>query len=301
MNSLLRSPSRAEPAPAPALVPRRGGSDAAPEPLVAAEGLGVRRSGHWLIRDVDLEVAPGRIVSLIGPNGAGKTTTIRALLGIEAPSAGTVRRAPGLRVGYVPQRIAVDPTLPLGVRHLMRLTRHYSDAMIVEALAAVGMSHRIDAPVRTLSGGEFQRVLLARAIVGSPDLLVLDEPVQGVDFAGEIALYRLIRSIRDRLGCAVLMVTHDLHVVMAETDTVICLNGHVCCSGSPRSVADSPAFHALFGDRAAGVLAVYAHHHDHTHDPAGDPARGHAHDPAHHHAHHHAEGDGRDPAAGGEA
>jgi len=259
--------------------------------LVAADGLGVRRSGHWLIRDVDLEVAPGRIVSLIGPNGAGKTTTIRALLGIEAPSAGTVRRAPGLKVGYVPQRIAVDRTLPLGVRHLMRLTRHYPDPVIAEALAAVGMSHRIDAAVRTLSGGEFQRVLLARAIVGSPDLLVLDEPVQGVDFAGEIALYRLIRDIRDRLGCGVLMVTHDLHVVMAETDTVVCLNGHVCCSGPPSTVAGSPAFHALFGDRAAGVLAVYSHHHDHTHDPS-HPIM---HDPAHDHGH----GAGRDPAAGG--
>ncbi|MEQ8967387.1 MAG: metal ABC transporter ATP-binding protein [Azospirillaceae bacterium] len=299
MSALLRPSSRVEPAAASALTPRRGGSDASPERLVAAEGLGVRRSGHWLIRDVDIEVAPGRIVSLIGPNGAGKTTTIRALLGIEAPSAGVVRRAPGLRVGYVPQRIAVDHTLPLGVRHLMRLTRHYSDSVIAEALEAVGMSHRIDAAVRTLSGGEFQRVLLARAIVGSPDLLVLDEPVQGVDFAGEIALYRLIREIRDRLGCGVLMVTHDLHVVMAETDTVVCLNGHVCCSGPPRTVAGSPAFHALFGDRAAGVLAVYSHHHDHSHDPASDQARDHAHDHAHHHAHHHAEGDGRDPAAGG--
>ncbi|MDN2564919.1 metal ABC transporter ATP-binding protein [Aquibium sp. A9E412] len=239
------------------------------EPLVALDNAGIRRAGRWLVRGVDLSVGPGEIVTLIGPNGSGKSTTARLALGVLAPDEGRVRRRERLRVGYVPQSVAVDWTLPLTVGRFMRLTARLSPAEVAAALADTGIGHLDKAELRTLSGGEFQRAMLARALALKPQLLVLDEPVQGVDFSGEIALYELIAAARDRLGCAVLMISHDLHVVMAATDRVICLNGHVCCEGPPRAVAESPEYRRLFGDRAAAALAVYRHDHDHTHLPDG--------------------------------
>jgi len=253
-------------------------------PLVKAEAMGVRRSGRWLIRDVDLAVHPGEIVTLIGPNGGGKSTAARALLGLIEMNAGSVVRNPGLRIGYVPQKVAVDRTLPMSVARLMQLTGRYPAADVEEAMRQVGVAHLADAQLDTLSGGEFQRALLARAIVRRPDLLVLDEPVQGVDFSGEIELYQLIADIRNRLGCGVLLISHDLHIVMAETDTVVCLNGHVCCAGAPRIVADNPEYQRMFGARGAQALAIYQHMHDHEHGPDGHiiPAPG-----EHRHSHEH--------------
>ncbi|QKV19319.1 zinc ABC transporter ATP-binding protein ZnuC [Oricola thermophila] len=239
------------------------------QPLVCLEGAGVERGGRWLVRNIDLEVRRGEIVTLIGPNGSGKSTTARVALGVVAPSEGRATRAPGLRVGYVPQKVAVDWTLPLTVDRFMTLTNRLSRDEKDAALAETGIAHRAHAEVRNLSGGEFQRVLLARAIARRPDLLVLDEPVQGVDFSGELALYELIAQIRDRHDCGVLLISHDLHVVMAATDRVICLNGHVCCHGTPQAVAESPEYRQLFGTRGAAQLAVYRHHHDHTHLPDG--------------------------------
>jgi len=240
-----------------------------PEPLVAADGIGIRRGGSWLIRDVDLSVRRGEIVTLIGPNGSGKSTTAKTVIGIMAPDAGAVRRAPGLRIGYVPQHLEVDWTLPLTVGRLMTLTARHGAEQVAAALDAVGAGHLRDAEIRHLSGGEFQRALLARALIREPDLLVLDEPVKGVDFTGEAALYDLIEAIRDRTGCGVLLISHDLHLVMAATDTVVCLNGHVCCRGSPQAVVENPEYLKLFGTRAAEALAIYRHRHDHTHLPDG--------------------------------
>lgn len=233
--------------------------------LVEMQGAGVFRAGRWLVRGVDLTVSSGEIVTLIGPNGSGKSTTAKTAIGVLKPDEGTVERDRNLRVAYVPQKVAVDWTLPLSVERLMTLTGPQKPAAVAEALDAVGISHLAKAEVQTLSGGEFQRALLARALLRDPDLLVLDEPVQGVDFNGEVALYELIRDIRDRTGCGVLLISHDLHVVMAATDTVVCLNGHVCCRGTPESVVNSPEYKKLFGVRAAGTLAIYRHHHDHTH------------------------------------
>ncbi|MCP4383524.1 MAG: metal ABC transporter ATP-binding protein [Hyphomicrobiales bacterium] len=237
-------------------------------PLVSLHSAGLERGGHWLVRDVDLEVRRGQIVTLIGPNGSGKSTTAKLALGIAKPTEGQARRPASLRVGYVPQKLSVDWTLPLSVFRFMSLTNRLNDAEIGEALEMTGIPHLARAEVRHLSGGEFQRTLLARAIARKPDLLVLDEPVQGVDFSGEIALYGLIKDIRDRIGCGILMISHDLHVVMAATDQVICLNGHICCQGPPHLVVESPAYQSLFGGRAA-ALAVYEHHHDHAHLPDG--------------------------------
>lgn len=239
-------------------------------PLVEARGLGIRRDGRWLIHDVDIAIRRGEITTLIGPNGGGKSTTAKALLGLIDADAGSVAREPGLTVGYVPQRFRLDWTLPLNVNRLMSLTTRHDSTAVRAALERVGAGALARSKIQTLSGGEFQRVLLARAIVSKPDLLVLDEPVQGVDYSGEIALYELIGDIRDELGCGVLLISHDLHIVMAGTDTVVCLNGHVCCSGSPRQVAETDEYRRLFGHRGASALAIYHHEHDHTHDHSGN-------------------------------
>ncbi|WP_295811643.1 metal ABC transporter ATP-binding protein [uncultured Nitratireductor sp.] len=240
-----------------------------PEPkdgmLVEMHNAGVSRNGRWLVRGVDLLVRRGEIVTLIGPNGSGKSTTAKVAIDIVKPSEGHAHRAPRLKVGYVPQKVSLDWTLPLSVERLMTLTAPASRDEIATALEEAGVAHLAGRQVAALSGGEFQRALLARAMLRKPDLLVLDEPVQGVDFTGEVALYELIRDIRDRTGCGILMISHDLHIVMADTDTVICLNGHVCCRGEPQSVMDSPEYRKLFGTRAAEALALYRHHHDHTH------------------------------------
>ena len=237
--------------------------------LVAADGVGVKRAGRWLIHDVDVEVRRGEIVTLIGPNGGGKTTLVRVLLALIAPDAGSVRRKAGLSVGYVPQEVQIDPVLPLTVRRLMTVTARHSRDEVASALRQTGTEQLIDQPVQVLSGGEFQRVLLARAVLRAPELLILDEPVQGVDYAGEAALYKLIGEIRDRLGCGILMISHDLHVVMAATDRVLCLNHHVCCTGAPADVTQDAEYRRLFGPRAVEAYALYQHAHDHDHDLAG--------------------------------
>ncbi|MCW2306389.1 zinc transport system ATP-binding protein [Rhodobium gokarnense] len=264
--------------------------------LLRLEDAGRYASGKWLVRGVDLTVDRGEIVTLIGPNGSGKSTTAKMACGIAAPDEGRVIRDPALKIGYVPQKLTVDWTLPLTVSRLMRLTAPLSTAEAEAALEEVGIAHLAGADVQTLSGGEFQRAMLARAIARKPDLLILDEPVQGVDFSGEIALYELISEIRGRLGCGILLISHDLHVVMAATDSVVCLNGHVCCKGTPKSVLESPEYRRLFGGRAAATLALYEHHHDHTHLPDGRVVHAdgtvttHCHpDDGHHH--------GPDPAA----
>lgn len=267
--------------------------------LVELKNAGILREGKWLVQGVDLTVAPGEIVTLIGPNGSGKSTTAKMALGITQPSEGEARRRPGLRIGYVPQKLQVDWTMPLRVKRFMRLTRKLSNDQALAALERTGAAHLWDAEVRFLSGGELQRVLFARAIAHMPDLLVLDEPVQGVDFSGEGEIYDLIAALRSELGCGILMISHDLHVVMAATDQVICLNGHVCCRGTPGAVREHPSFQALFGQRAG--LALYEHHHDHEHMPDGrvrhadgsisDTCAGeHCHDEAHAHGHSHSHG-----------
>jgi zinc transport system ATP-binding protein len=267
-------------------------------PLVELKAAGIRRDKRWLVRGVDLTIGRGEILTLIGPNGAGKSTTAKLVTGVLRADEGSVRRANDLRIGYVPQKLTIDWTMPLSVRRLMRLTGSLSDGDLAGALEATGIPHLVNAEVRHLSGGEFQRALLARAIARKPDLLVLDEPVQGVDFAGETALYDLIRQIRTSTGCGILLISHDLHMVMAGTDTVICLNGHVCCRGTPDTVSRSEDYQRLFGGSGRG-LAVYNHHHDHTHLPDGRVQHGdgsitdhcHPEDGHHDHAHDH---DGRD-------
>jgi zinc transport system ATP-binding protein len=268
MTGMMKALSGGLADPAPGSAPGAGPGDGG-QPLIALNGAGVRRAGRWLVRGVDMSVRRGEIVTLIGPNGSGKSTTAKLAIGLIQPDEGSLERLPGLTIGYVPQKLAIDQTLPLTVKRLMSLAKRQSAAAIMAALDAVGIANLADAEVQHLSGGEFQRALLARAMINRPDLLVLDEPVQGVDFSGELALYDLILKVRNETGCGVVLISHDLHVVMAETDIVICLNGHVCCTGTPELVASSPEYVKLFGRRAVEQLAIYRHDHDHTHLPDG--------------------------------
>jgi zinc transport system ATP-binding protein len=250
--------------------------------LIEARRICVRPGGTEVLHDVSLTLAAGEIVTILGPNGSGKSTLLRALLGILPVAAGQVTRAPGLRIGYVPQRLALDRTMPLTARRFLALPDRIAPESAEAALARSGMAGKGDMQMTALSGGQIQRVLLARALLGAPQVLMLDEPTQGLDQQGEAAFYRLIEEVRADTGAAVLMVSHDLHVVMAASDRVICLNGHVCCEGTPQVVASAPEYRALFGLGTRGALALYRHEHDHDH-AAGNPAHAHA-----HHGHEHA-------------
>ena len=236
--------------------------------LVKLENTGVMIDNKWLVKGVSLEVKKGKIVTLIGPNGSGKSTTAKIALGIYKNIEGKVEKFTD-KIGYVPQKISIDWTLPIRVSDFMLLTEVLTNDEINNALKLTGVEHLKNNDLRNLSGGEFQRVLIARAISKKPDLLVLDEPVQGVDFKGELALYELIKEISEKLGCGILLISHDLHVVMSATDHVLCLNGHVCCSGTPQAVVKDSKYKELFGDRASTILSVYEHDHDHTHSPDG--------------------------------
>ena len=237
--------------------------------LLSLGNVSLRLNATDVLEGVNLSVRRGEIVTLIGPNGAGKTSLVRIVLGLLKASGGKVWRQPRLRIGYMPQKLQIDPSLPLTVLRFLLLVPGTRRPAVEAALAEVGAEHLIARPLQQVSGGELQRILLARALLRQPDLLVLDEPVQGVDVNGQIVLYQLITRLRDRYGCGVLMVSHDLHLVMATTNTVVCLNRHVCCSGHPEQVSLDPAFVAMFGEQAS-ALAVYNHHHDHAHDLHGE-------------------------------
>ncbi len=239
--------------------------------LLRADDLSYRIGDRFILERVGFELRRAQITTIIGPNGAGKSTLTGIVNGLIRDYSGIVERAAGLRIGYLPQRVYVNPLMPLTVARLMQLTRRASAAEIRAALARTGVEGLYARQVQSLSAGELKRVLLARTTLGAPDLLVLDEPTAGVDVTGEVQMYELIGELRDELDCAVLLVSHDLHLVMSRTDQVLCLNRHLCCSGLPESVSRHPEYLALFGEQAADAIAIYAHEHDHVHDVSGRP------------------------------
>jgi zinc transport system ATP-binding protein len=238
-------------------------------PLIDASNISVAFNGRHVLHDVSLRVEPGQIISLIGPNGAGKTTLVRVILGLQKPDSGRVERRPELSISYLPQRLNLDATLPITVERFLELSTEKRDKPVAAALEEAGVGALRKAAMQSISGGEFQRVMLARCLLRNPQLLVLDEPDQGMDTAGQQALFDQISDIRSRYRCGVLMVSHDLHLVMAATDQVVCLQQHICCTGHPQSITRHPEFLRLFGQPAEG-LALYAHDHDHAHDLHGD-------------------------------
>jgi zinc transport system ATP-binding protein len=247
--------------------------------LISATGMSVTYAGIPALSGVNFSIDKAQIVTVVGPNGSGKSTLIRALLGVLKPTKGTVHHQDNLKIGYVPQRLAIDKTMPITVARFLSLPHRQQETDITRELSHVGAEGLQYRQLTELSGGQFQRVLLARALLAKPDILILDEPTQGLDQPGVASFYRLIEKVRTETGCAVLMVSHDLHVVMSATDRVICLNGHICCEGSPNQVSKAPEYRALFGLEAGGALALYQHTHDHSHE--------HDHDHNHNHDHGH--------------
>ncbi|MHC9235828.1 ATP-binding cassette domain-containing protein [Pseudooceanicola sp. 502str34] len=271
--------------------------------LITARGLTAGFGGQQVLQGVDLALEPGEIVTIVGPNGSGKSTLLRVLAGALSPSGGTLNRAPGLRIGYVPQKLHIDPTLPMTVTRFLNLPHRAKPEAIARAMARTGVADSLaKRQMADLSGGQFQRVLLARALLQEPHILMLDEATQGLDQPASAAFYQLIDEIRHEIGCAVLMISHELHVVMSASDRVICLNGHICCQGTPEVVSSAPEYRALFGAGTQGALALYRHQHDHDHDEScghdhgGGLDKGHGHTHGHPHDHGPDHGTPTDPA-----
>ncbi|NQZ31200.1 MAG: zinc ABC transporter ATP-binding protein ZnuC [Oceanospirillaceae bacterium] len=238
--------------------------------IVKLQDVNISFSGKQVVKNVSFNLHKDCITTLIGPNGAGKTTLVKIVLGLIKPDSGTVWRRPEMMVGYVPQKLHIDSTFPLTVRRFLQISRSISSEAIAQAVASVNIENLLDNSIHGLSGGEMQRVLLSRALLRDPQLLVLDEPVQGVDINGQIELYQLIADIRKARGCSVLMISHDLHLVMSATDHVICMNQHICCSGHPEKITNDPSYIEMFGAASAKTMALYAHHHNHDHNLHGD-------------------------------
>ena len=234
--------------------------------LITVENLSLKYGANFVLRKINLKVKSGEIVTIVGPNGSGKTSLLKAIIGAVQPSEGYIKLKPKLKIGYIPQRLNFDKTLPITVERFMTLTEKASKSTYMSALQTAGVEELLKNQMSSLSGGQFQRILLARALLGSPEVLILDEATQGLDQPGSAAFYRQIEQVRHNTGCAVLMISHDLHVVMSASDRVVCLNGHVCCEGTPSAVVSKPEYQELFGAGTDGALALYRHVHDHVHE-----------------------------------
>ena len=243
-------------------------------PIVSLKNINLAFGNQSILRNITMNIYPRSITTIVGPNGGGKSTLLKVLLKLISPDTGLVTHKKGLKIGYVPQKLHIDHSMPITVKQFLALKPHSTDEMLTEALSLFSITHLAQQNMAKLSGGELQRVLLARAILNRPDLLVLDEPMQGVDITGQTELYQLLNKTRDWLNCAILMVSHDLNIVMANTDEVLCVNRHICCAGTPEAVSTDPSFIHFFGDQFARNVAFYTHKHNHHHNLHGDVCDG---------------------------
>jgi zinc transport system ATP-binding protein len=234
--------------------------------MLQAKKISLSRQGKTILNDITLDMTKGDFISLIGPNGAGKTTLLKILLGVEKSDSGTVVRQPGLRIGYMPQKLAIEPLFPLTVARFLAIARSSSKREIDGMADEIGITAALNKPLSGLSGGELQRVLLARALLGNPDILMLDEPVQNLDVHGQLHFYTLLEKLYQARGLTIVMVSHDLHMVMRATRKVVCLFHHICCEGAPETVSQHPRFIELFGHDMSRMLKVYQHSHAHHHE-----------------------------------
>ena len=252
--------------------------------LIEGIDICLTRQERTILSNVSLKIDSGDFITLIGPNGAGKSMLLKTLLGLIKPDSGRVIRKDGLRIGFVPESLNIDPTLPLSVQRFLTLNAN-KDELDDEIIAETNITDLLDRQMTNLSGGERQRVLLARALHANPEILILDEPAQNLDMSGQLNLYALMEKIFELRKIAILMVSHDLHLVMSSTQKVVCLYKHICCSGEPQAVAKDPEFISLFGQDMARLLSVYPHAHDHSHDH--DHEHDHNHNVAKQNEHHH--------------
>lgn len=239
-------------------------------PLISLNNINVYFNRQHILQNIHFNIFPESIVTIVGPNGGGKSTLLKVLLKLITPKSGQVLHQKNLKIGYVPQKLNIENSMPINVQHFLALKPNATKEKIKDVLNLFSIAHLKRHNLHNLSGGQMQRVLLARAVLDNPKLLVLDEPMQGVDALGQVELYQLLNKVRSMLNCAILMVSHDLNIVMKNTDEVICINHHICCSGTPEKVTNNPNFIALFGDKFSKNIAFYSHHHNHHHNLQGD-------------------------------
>ena len=250
--------------------------------LISAKNISLRYDNRLILDDVSLDLTKNDFITIIGPNGAGKSTLLKTLIGLITPDQGQVTRQDGLKIGYIPQKLQVEASLPITTQSFICLNKKNTND--INAIAdELGIIPLLKKPVQTLSGGEWQRALLARALMDNPDAIILDEPAQNLDLTGQMHFYKMLDRLHQDRGLAILMVSHDLHLVMASTRQVVCLYHHICCSGAPQAVTQDPEFINLFGNEMASMMAVYHHQHDHSHDHDHDHDHDHIHGEDCHH------------------
>lgn len=233
--------------------------------LIQAQNVSLTINGKNILDDISLDIKERDFITIVGPNGAGKSTLLKVLMGFTHPTTGSVQQREGTRIGYVPQKLSIDKTIPITTQRFLTLRKKVHATTLKRVVEQTGITPQLHKPLHSLSGGELQRVLLCRALLDEPDLLILDEPAQNLDISGQLAFYEQLNQIYQQQRLSILMVSHDLHLVMSCTRQVICLFHHICCSGEPQSVTQDPEFQKLFGKDMANMMALYHHQHNHTH------------------------------------
>ena len=234
--------------------------------LITLNNITLSHNGKNVLDDVSFKLHQGEFVTLIGPNGAGKSSLIKILLGVIKQDSGSVTYQEDISLGYTPQTFTANPFIPISVKDFLTLNQKLDSVFMQQTFDLTGINELLQLPLKNLSGGELQKVLLSRALLNKPNVLILDEPAQNLDVDGQMQLYKLIQDIHQQQNCAVLMVSHDLHRVMKESTQVLCLYHHICCEGLPESILKDEKFNDLFADQINELMATYEHHHNHHHE-----------------------------------